>query len=163
MTRSVLPPPVWWGMLILIGVTLVAPTESRGALLPSTDCTGVEESAPLTAHSVRLALFVPPCRSIRFTDRSPRTARPSEDSWLARDKARHVVLSGLWTLSTQYVLVNKATWSEPDALPASVASGAAVGLAKELYDASRPGGRVSSKDLVADAVGIGLAVGVIAL
>jgi len=89
--------------------------------------------------------------------------RAAQDRWLARDKAKHVVFSGLWTLSTQYVLVNKADWTEPDALPASIASGAAVGVAKELYDASRPTGTASGKDLVADTVGIGLAVGVIVL
>lgn len=90
-------------------------------------------------------------------------APPPRDRWLARDKARHVVVSGLWTLSTQYVLVNNADWTEADALPVSVASGATAGLAKELYDASRPAGRASAKDLVANAVGIALAVGVIAL
>lgn len=88
---------------------------------------------------------------------------PSRDRWLARDKAKHLAASALWTLSTQYVLVKKADWSEGDALPASIASGAAVGVAKELYDASHPTGMVSGKDLVADAVGIGLAVGVIVL
>jgi uncharacterized protein YfiM (DUF2279 family) len=85
------------------------------------------------------------------------------DRWLGRDKIKHVVFSGLWTLSTQYVLVNKADWAEADALPASIASGAALGVLKELYDASRLAGRASGKDLVADAVGIGLAVGVIVL
>jgi hypothetical protein len=73
------------------------------------------------------------------------------------------VFSGLWTLSTQYVLVRKADWSEGDALPVSMAASGTVGIAKELYDASRPGGRASAKDLVANAVGIGLAVGVIVL
>ena len=85
------------------------------------------------------------------------------DRWLGRDKIKHVVFSGLWTLSTQYVLVNKADWTEADALPVSVASGATIGILKELYDASRLTGRASGKDLVADAVGIGLAVGVIVL
>lgn len=91
------------------------------------------------------------------------SSSPSHDRWFARDKAQHVTFSGLWTLSTQYVLVNKADWSESDALPASMASAAAVGAAKELYDASRPAETASGKDLVADAVGIGLAVGVILL
>lgn len=91
------------------------------------------------------------------------TPAPARDRWRARDKARHVVFSGLWTLSTQYVLVNKADWSEPAALPASIVSSAAVGFAKELYDASQPAGRASGKDLVADAVGIGVAVGIIVL
>jgi uncharacterized protein YfiM (DUF2279 family) len=93
----------------------------------------------------------------------PPAPPPPRDRWLARDKAQHVVVSGLWTLSTQYVLVNKAGWTNADALPASVASGATIGVLKELYDASRPTGRASGKDLVADAVGIGLAVGVILL
>jgi hypothetical protein len=73
------------------------------------------------------------------------------------------VFSGLWTLSTQYVLVQKADWATADALPASVATSAAVGLGKEWYDASRTDGQASAKDLVANAVGIGLAAGLIAL
>jgi hypothetical protein len=88
---------------------------------------------------------------------------PERDRWLGRDKARHVVFSGLWTLSAQYVLVRKAGWSTGDALPASVATAAAVGLAKEGYDATRPDGTASGRDLAANAVGIGLAVGVIVL
>jgi len=94
---------------------------------------------------------------------SPSSVSAPRDRWLARDKAQHVVFSGLWTLSTQYVLVNKADWAEAEALPASIASGATIGIVKELYDASRLTGRASGKDLVADAVGIGLAVGVILL
>jgi len=94
---------------------------------------------------------------------APPPAAPPRDRWLARDKATHVVVSGLWTLSTQYVLVNQAGWAEGDALPVSVASAALVGGAKELYDATTPTGTASGKDLVANAVGIGLAVGVIVL
>jgi VanZ family protein len=71
--------------------------------------------------------------------------------------------SALWTLSTQYVLVNKAGWTEGDALPASVASGAAVGIAKEMVDATRPAGTASARDLAANAVGIALATGLIVL
>mgnify|MGYP006896948817 CR=1 FL=1 len=103
------------------------------------------------------------CCTGRVASVRPIALAPPRDRWLARDKARHMVVSGLWTLSTQYVLVNNAGWTEADALPVSVASGATVGLAKELYDASRPTGRASAKDLVANAVGIALAVGVIAL
>ena len=88
---------------------------------------------------------------------------PARDRWLGRDKATHVAVSGLWTLSTQYVLVNKAGWTEGDALPASAAAAAAVGVGKELYDATRPDGTASGRDLAADAVGIGLAIGVIVL
>lgn len=99
--------------------------------------------------------------SFRYTP--PATSAPSRDRWLGRDKAKHVAVSALWTLSTQYVLVNRAGWSDADALPASVASAAAVGVTKELYDTSRLTGHFCGRDLVADAVGIGLAVGVIVL
>lgn len=94
---------------------------------------------------------------------APPPSAPARDRWLGRDKARHVVFSGLWTLSAQYVLVRKAGWTEGDALPVSVAAAAAVGLAKEGYDAARPAGTASGKDLVANAVGIALAAGVIGL
>lgn len=100
---------------------------------------------------------------LRYGDASRRDAPVARDRWLGRDKAKHVVFSGLWTLSTQYVLVGKAGWTERDALPVSIASGAAIGLAKEVYDASRPAGTASGKDLLADAVGIGVAVGIILL
>jgi len=153
--------PVWWGMLVLAGVALVAPSESQGARPPSAGCPGAERAPlPPTLSGLRLTLRVPPCHPL---SRPLRAARPSTDQWLARDKAKHVAFSGLWTLSTQYVLVNKADWSKGDALPLSITSSATVGLAKELYDASRPAGTISGKDLAADAVGIGLAVGVILL
>ena len=89
--------------------------------------------------------------------------RPQKDQWLGRDKAKHVAFSALWTLSTQYVLVNKAGWREEHAIPASVGSAAAMGVAKEVYDAGRRGRTASAKDLAADAVGIGLALTVIVL
>jgi len=94
---------------------------------------------------------------------APASPTPSRRRGLGADKVKHVVFSGLWTLSTQYLLVNKADWTESDALPASIASGAAIGVLKELYDASSYTGEASAGDLAADAVGIGLAVGVIAL
>ena len=143
-------------MLLLAGMALVGPTESQGARPSSIGCLEVERrTLPPTRSALRLALRIPPCRPM---SRPLRAARSTEEAWIARDKARHVVFSGLWTLSTQYMLVNKADWSDRDALPLSITSGATVGLAKELYDASRPEGTVSGKDLVADGVGIALAV-----
>jgi len=87
-----------------------------------------------------------------------------QDRWIAMDKAKHVGGSMLWTLSTQYVLVVKADWRSHDALPVSVASAATIGLAKEVYDRyAGPTRLFSGRDLVADALGIGLAVLVIVL
>jgi len=88
----------------------------------------------------------------------------ARDRWLAMDKAKHLGGSFLWTLSTQYALVVKAGWSRRDALPLSVASAGAAGLAKELYDRyAGPTRQFSLKDLGADAAGIALAVGVVVL
>lgn len=89
--------------------------------------------------------------------------RPA-DAWWAPDKAKHVAFSFLWTLSTQYVLVDKVGWSNQKALPASAGITVTIGLSKEVYDwqygSTR---RFSKKDLVANAVGILAAVGVILL
>ena len=153
----VIPGRLWvwaWGALL---VGLPAAGANAWAAPPPAADSVASTPAPLppTLTGLRVELLVPPTRPAR------RPAR--RDRWWARDKARHVVFSGLWTLSAQYVLVQKAGWSDDDALPVSVASSATVGLAKELYDASRIGGQASGKDLVANAVGIGLAVGVIAL
>lgn len=90
--------------------------------------------------------------------------RPPDDPWLAFDKVQHVAFSFLWTLGTQYVLVNKGDWRERRALPFSAGSAGLVGLGKEWYDLRRkPHGRFSHRDLVADAVGIACAVGLIIL
>lgn len=138
------------GMLALVGLlVLPGPATAASKGLPGSNADSL--SAAAVAFHLRYGAAPNP------------PSAPARDRWLARDKVQHVVFSGLWTLSTQYLLVNKMDWSEGDALPASIGSGTAVGLTKELYDASQPAGRASGKDLVADAVGIGLAVGIIAL
>ena len=89
--------------------------------------------------------------------------RPT-DRWLGFDKAQHAAFSFLWTLSSQYTLVNKFDVSERRALPFSVGSGVLLGLSKELYDGSNaPRNAFSYRDLAADAFGIALAVGLILL
>ena len=86
------------------------------------------------------------------------------DRWLGIDKVQHAALSFLWTLSSQYTLVNKFDLSERHALPFSVGSGVLLGLSKELYDGSTaPRNAFSYRDLAADAFGIALAVGLILL
>ena len=86
------------------------------------------------------------------------------DPWLGFDKVQHAAFSFLWTLGSQYTLVNKMDLSEGRALPFSMGSGAAVGLAKEVYDWQRGSHRTFSyRDLAADAFGIVLAAGLISL
>lgn len=90
--------------------------------------------------------------------------RQTEDPWFGFDKVQHVSFSFLWTLGTQYVVVNKGRLSEPQALPISVSTSAALGLSKEMYDLHwGPQRLFSYRDLVADGVGILLAVGLILL
>ena len=89
--------------------------------------------------------------------------RPT-DPWLGRDKAQHAAFSFLWTLSSQYTLVNKLDVSERRALPISAGSAMLLGLSKELYDAGNaPRNNFSYRDLAADAFGIALAIGLILL
>ncbi len=86
------------------------------------------------------------------------------DPWLGRDKALHAGGSFLLTLSGQYVLTAKLSASEGTALPIAAGTTLALGLAKEVMDsrrAVRP--HFSTRDLVADAVGVALAVGLILL
>lgn len=86
------------------------------------------------------------------------------DPWLGRDKAQHLAFSFLWTLGTQYVLVNKGNATETGALPVSASVAASVGLAKEYYDwRVSPSRYFSTRDLAADALGILLAAGLILL
>ncbi len=148
-------PCLWLWIAVLIGMPAAGADARVTAGSSAEPVRPSSGDLPPTLTALRVEILVPPTR--------PSHRRSRSDRWLARDKARHVVFSGLWTLSTQYVLVKKADWSTGNALSVSVATSAAVGLGKELYDASRIDGQASGKDLVANAVGIGLAVGVIAL
>lgn len=94
----------------------------------------------------------------------PTDSRSVSDRWLARDKALHVTYSFLWTLSSQYVLVEKTALSHDTAIPYALLSGFTVGVAKETYDRYRgPTGRFSWRDMVANSVGLTLAAGVMLL
>lgn len=144
--------------LLLGSLSGIGPGALAHAAPPDSLSARTASAQDLSAHAIAFTL--------RYSRMPVPHASPLQprDRWLAMDKAKHVGGSLLWTLSTQYVLVAKADLSEPHALPWSVVSGAAVGLAKEAYDARYgPTRTFGRKDLVADAVGIALAVGVIAL
>ena len=99
--------------------------------------------------------------SISFSEPVKKDSTKIEDEWLAFDKVQHFTFSFLWTLSSQYVLVNNMNMYEEDALPFSVVSSLSAGLMKETSDMKKPKGYFSKKDLVANALGILLAVVVI--
>ena len=81
-----------------------------------------------------------------------------EDKWLAFDKVQHFTFSFLWILSSQYILVNNMNMYEQDALPCSVVSSLGAGIMKETYDMRQPNGYFSNKDIVANTLGILMAV-----
>lgn len=86
------------------------------------------------------------------------------DPWLGRDKALHAAGSFLLTLSAQYVLTSKLDMNENGALPIAAGTSFSLGLTKEVADSQRPVRPLFSvRDLVADAVGVALAVGLILL
>ena len=84
-----------------------------------------------------------------------------EDKWLAFDKVQHFTFSFLWTLSSQYILVNNMNMYEQGALPCSIVSSLSAGIMKETYDMKQPNGYFSNKDIVANTLGILLAVMII--
>lgn len=135
-----------WGRWILAVVSLLCAPAASAASPDSL-------TKPAVAFALRYDAIQEPA-----PDSVPR------DRWIAMDKAKHLGGSALWTLSAQYVFVVKRDWDRGDALPVSVASAGAAGLAKELYDWRVGAARhFSTRDLVADAAGIALAVGVILL
>lgn len=86
------------------------------------------------------------------------------DPWLGFDKVQHFTFSFLATLGGQYTLVNKLDVSEGRAWPVAASGSAAVGLLKEWYDwRYGPRRHFSTRDLVADGLGVVLAVGLILL
>lgn len=73
----------------------------------------------------------------------PSHAFDSEQS----DKQRHVVLSALIVRSAYAVTEDTTT---------SILIALGLGMAKELYDASKKGGRIDPQDVEANVVGIGI-------
>lgn len=109
---------------------------------------------PAYAAALRSALLQAPVPndSVRISER-----------WIARDKALHAGVSGLLTLSGQYVFQVKASRSRDAALVTSLSLTAGIGLAKEWIDWRYRTGLFSWRDLVADAAGMGVATAIILL
>lgn len=111
-----------------------------------------EHADPLLARAVWL---VAPAADTTHSEAVPRTQ--PVDPWLGRDKALHVSVSFLLTLSGQYFLVSKADFSESNALPISAATALSIGLMKEIMDSQRlRNPHFSWRDMAANAVGVGI-------
>ena len=79
------------------------------------------------------------------------------------DKIQHVAVSCLLTLSGQYVLETKSNFNQDNALMYSASSSVMIGLTKELNDMKTRSSPFDWGDMLANFVGIGLAVLIIAL
>ena len=77
------------------------------------------------------------------------------------DKVKHTAISCLLTLSGQYILVNKNKFAESNALSYSIGASTMVGLTKEIDDMERSGRKFDWGDMIANFVGIGIAIFII--
>jgi len=77
------------------------------------------------------------------------------------DKVKHTAISCLLTLSGQYILVNKNKFDESNALLYSISASTMVGLTKEINDMERRGRKFDGGDMIANFVGIGIAIFII--
>jgi putative lipoprotein len=126
-------------------------------------CPAVVVRCPPTAKAVgaRLLSPLPGAASLSAAASDWRWA---DDRWTGRDKALHFGASALLTLSGQYVLVQKLDATDGKAAPFSSGGALGLGIAKEVYDARRPGGTgFSFKDLAWDAAGVAAALVVVSL
>lgn len=78
------------------------------------------------------------------------------DPWFAEDKLKHA-FSSVAAVNFAYAGARTAGLRDESAVLAAALSGAAAGIWKELYDRRR-GRAFSSRDLLWDAVGLGLGV-----
>ena len=139
-------------VLLLAGVAHAQPADLRAALVfdHASDFAGAPGGAP-HVHTVPATPALP-------------ADVATDDPWFGRDKVLHAGFSFLTTLSAQYVLQAKLEASRDEALPVAAGVTLGLGVAKEVADSRRPINPLfSTRDIVADAVGVALAVGLILL
>lgn len=134
------------------------------ALLVVAGLLAQDVAAQSSAAAPRYDAWTWEARPLASTPGDPLDHARLPDDWLGRDKALHAGVSFLTTLSAQYVLTEKLDASEGEALPIAAGATVALGIAKEVMDSRRPRApHFCTRDLVADAVGVLLAVGVVLL
>lgn len=82
------------------------------------------------------------------------------DNWHDADKYSHFTISAFLTAGQMFVLQDRTSFSENRSLTIAITSTALIGIAKEVYDGVSKKGTPSWKDLLADFLGIGLAVAI---
>ena len=81
---------------------------------------------------------------------------PPPDRWLAVDKLQHFIFSTHLTLLSYKVSRDSFHNTTTTARAESVSLVFSLGIGKELLDSAKPDDRFSYRDLIADALGIGL-------
>ena len=79
------------------------------------------------------------------------------------DKIQHTAVSCLLTLSSQYILEEKSNFSQNGAIGYSASTSAMIGLTKELNDMNVRKKPFDWGDMIANFVGIGIAVLIVTL
>jgi len=81
-----------------------------------------------------------------------------DDNWLGKDKFDHAIMSAGMVAAQFYFLHQELEVNTARSRQIAAGSVLAIGLAKEIYDQASGRGTPSWKDLLADVVGIGVAV-----
>lgn len=84
------------------------------------------------------------------------TTKMISDNWFALDKIYHLIVSFSLVGSGYHLLANRIGLEKSYATSGSIGSVLALGVSKELFDASRPNDRFSYRDLIYDILGIGI-------
>ena len=105
--------------------------------------------AALLLSSASAAAQPPAARA----DSAAAAVDPYHDHWLARDKAAHFALSCAIIGFGYHLGRYEGSASRPGARNAAVGISLALGVAKEIRDATRKGNHFSLKDLAADIAG----------
>jgi uncharacterized protein YfiM (DUF2279 family) len=82
----------------------------------------------------------------------------SQDHWLGKDKLDHAMTSAGLVAAQFYLYHQELDWKASKSRQIAAGSTLMIGIAKEIYDQTSRRGTPSWKDLLADLVGIGVAV-----
>lgn len=83
------------------------------------------------------------------------------DAWLGKDKLDHAMMSAGSAAAQFYLFHQELDWKRPKSRQLAAGSTLIIGAAKEIYDRVSRRGTPSWKDLLADVVGIGVALALV--
>jgi uncharacterized protein YfiM (DUF2279 family) len=88
----------------------------------------------------------------------PAPKKLSHDAWLGKDKFDHAIMSAGMVAAQFYFLHQELDVNTARSRQIAAASALTIGIAKEIYDRASRRGTPSWKDLLADGVGVGVAL-----